>query len=97
DGSEQDSAAIDLGAVTAFGAETNYSVELDELSGALHGEAEKGVDGDASPDEDFSVDLSGFELDENAAGAEPAAVDDGDESEVDFTNFELDDDDGKKD
>ncbi|HEX6929346.1 MAG TPA: chemotaxis protein CheW, partial [Gammaproteobacteria bacterium] len=44
DGKDDGELDVDLGEVTAFGAETNYSTELDELSEAVD---ESGVDSDA--------------------------------------------------
>lgn len=81
-------ASVDLGEVTSFGTETNYSSELDELSDALQ------TDEGAMEEDEFSVDVSGFALDESETADQP----DSDDNEIDLSGLEIDlDDDDKKD
>lgn len=71
-----ESADFELGEVTAFGAETNYASELDELSNALQGDQESETDS-----EDFTIDVSGLEVEDDDAK---------EGGEFDLSDLELD-------
>lgn len=97
-----ESAEIDLGEVTEFGTNTNYSEELDELSAALGDASAEDEKSEVSEDQGFAVDLSGFEVEEEGSGGEDTSSGETDAAddagEIDFSDLDVDfDDDEKKD
>lgn len=79
---------VNLDEVTAFGTETNYSVELDALSSALEGDGEN-----AESDDDLAIDLSGLDVDADKDGDSGNPDNDAD---IDFSDIEIDFDDDEK-
>ena len=93
-------ADVDLGAVTSFGTETNYSAELDELSGVVADDdvddataepADIGVVTEFGAETNYSVDLGELSealQDEADEATDEAAVSD-DEYAIDLSGLEL--------
>lgn len=76
---------VNLDEVTAFGAETDYSAELGELSEALDDDGSESAGGE---EDDAAVDLSAFDIEGD---------DQGESGEIDFSDIEIDFDEEEED